>query len=159
MGAPGAGSVVPIYLNAAERWTAGADLYALAWPLDLFRYPPWVAAAFVPLTWVSVKTASLLWLALSAGVFLAGLTLWVRHGLPRWLSPGESGALFVLAAPLVLSSLNNGQTNLILAGFLLLGATDIDDTTFRETLSVIVKHRTDLDLVAERVGVKLAARA
>jgi MoxR-like ATPase len=42
---------------------------------------------------------------------------------------------------------------------LLLGATDIDDTTFRETLSVIVKHRTDLDLVAERVGVKLAARA
>jgi MoxR-like ATPase len=42
---------------------------------------------------------------------------------------------------------------------LLLGATDIDDTTFRETLSVIVKHRTDLDLVAERVGVKLTARA
>jgi MoxR-like ATPase len=42
---------------------------------------------------------------------------------------------------------------------LLLGATDIDDTTFRETMSVIVKHRTDLDLVAERVGVKLAQRA
>jgi MoxR-like ATPase len=42
---------------------------------------------------------------------------------------------------------------------LLLGATDIDDATFRETMSVIVKHRTDLDLVAERVGVKLAARA
>jgi MoxR-like ATPase len=42
---------------------------------------------------------------------------------------------------------------------LLLGATDIDDTTFRETISVIVKHRTDLDLVAERVGVKLAQRA
>jgi MoxR-like ATPase len=40
---------------------------------------------------------------------------------------------------------------------LLLGATDIDDATFRETMSVIVKHRTDLDLVAERVGVKLAS--
>ena len=38
---------------------------------------------------------------------------------------------------------------------LLLGATDIDQTTFRETMSVIVKHRTDLDTVAERVGVKL----
>jgi MoxR-like ATPase len=38
---------------------------------------------------------------------------------------------------------------------LLLGAQDIDATTFRETLSVIVKHRTDLDVVAERVGVKL----
>jgi MoxR-like ATPase len=42
---------------------------------------------------------------------------------------------------------------------LLLGATDIDDTVFRDTMSVIVKHRTDLDLVAERVGVKLVTRA
>ncbi|HET9125208.1 MAG TPA: MoxR family ATPase [Solirubrobacteraceae bacterium] len=38
---------------------------------------------------------------------------------------------------------------------LLLGATDIDRDTFRDTMSVIVKHRTDLDTVAERVGVKL----
>jgi MoxR-like ATPase len=38
---------------------------------------------------------------------------------------------------------------------LLLGANDIDGDTFRETMSVIVKHRTDLDTVAARVGVKL----
>jgi MoxR-like ATPase len=38
---------------------------------------------------------------------------------------------------------------------LLLGASDIDERTFRETMSVIVKHRTDLDVVAERVGAKL----
>jgi MoxR-like ATPase len=38
---------------------------------------------------------------------------------------------------------------------LLLGATDIDAKTFRETMSIIVKHRTDLDVVTERVGVKL----
>ncbi len=38
---------------------------------------------------------------------------------------------------------------------LLLGADDIDEATFRETMSVIVKHRTDLDTVAERVGVRL----
>jgi len=42
---------------------------------------------------------------------------------------------------------------------LLLGASDIDPETFRDTLSVIVKHRTDLDIVAERVGVRLAAPA
>jgi len=40
---------------------------------------------------------------------------------------------------------------------LLLGARDIDSQVFTETLSVIVKHRTDMDLVAERVGVKLSA--
>ncbi|HEX8975339.1 MAG TPA: MoxR family ATPase [Solirubrobacteraceae bacterium] len=38
---------------------------------------------------------------------------------------------------------------------LLLGADDIDADTFRSTMSVIVKHRTDLDTVAARVGVKL----
>ena len=38
---------------------------------------------------------------------------------------------------------------------LLLGADDIDATVFKETMSVIVKHRTDLDIVAERVGVRL----
>jgi MoxR-like ATPase len=38
---------------------------------------------------------------------------------------------------------------------LLLGASDIDHDTFIETMSVIVKHRTDLDTVAARVGVAL----
>jgi MoxR-like ATPase len=42
---------------------------------------------------------------------------------------------------------------------LLLGADDIDRRTFIETMSIIVKHRTDLDVVAERVGVKLADAA
>jgi MoxR-like ATPase len=37
----------------------------------------------------------------------------------------------------------------------LLGATDIDKATFSETMSVILKHRTDLDTVAARVGVML----
>ena len=38
---------------------------------------------------------------------------------------------------------------------LLLGADDIDGSVFERTMSIIVKHRTDLDVVAERVGVKL----
>jgi MoxR-like ATPase len=42
---------------------------------------------------------------------------------------------------------------------LLLGAKDIDATIFNETMSVIVKHRTDMDIVAERVGLKLAQDA
>jgi MoxR-like ATPase len=42
---------------------------------------------------------------------------------------------------------------------LLLGAKDIDADTFSETMSVIVKHRTDMDIVAERVGLKLAETA
>ena len=40
---------------------------------------------------------------------------------------------------------------------LLLGADDIDRDVFDKTMSIIVKHRSDLELVAERVGVKLDA--
>jgi MoxR-like ATPase len=40
---------------------------------------------------------------------------------------------------------------------LLLGADSIDAETFRRTMSIIGKHRTDIDIVAERVGVRLAA--
>jgi MoxR-like ATPase len=42
---------------------------------------------------------------------------------------------------------------------LLIGADDLDQQVFRDTMSVIVKHRTDLDIVAERVGVRLASSA
>jgi MoxR-like ATPase len=38
---------------------------------------------------------------------------------------------------------------------ILLGADDIDESMLERTMSIIVKHRTDLDVVAERVGVRL----
>ncbi len=42
---------------------------------------------------------------------------------------------------------------------LLMGAEDIDRKTFEQSMSIIVKHRTDIELVAERVGMKLSAPA
>ena len=42
---------------------------------------------------------------------------------------------------------------------LLLGAEDLSPEVFRSTMSIIVKHRTDLDMVAERVGVRLGGAA
>ena len=41
----------------------------------------------------------------------------------------------------------------------LMGVDDIDRETFANSMSIIVKHRTDIDLVAERVGLKLPDRA
>jgi MoxR-like ATPase len=38
---------------------------------------------------------------------------------------------------------------------LLIGADDIDRETFDQSMSILVKHRSDIDLVAERVSVKL----
>jgi MoxR-like ATPase len=42
---------------------------------------------------------------------------------------------------------------------ILMGVDDIDRETFASSMSIIVKHRTDIDLVAERVGLKLPERA
>src|SRR5437899_3192843 len=42
---------------------------------------------------------------------------------------------------------------------LLLGAQEIDSDTFADTMSVIVKHRADMDVVDECVGLKLSAPA
>src|SRR5262249_56381323 len=81
------------------------------------------AGGFVPFTLLPETGAEIAWRAVGAAVFLLGLGRWVRHGLPRPLTPAETGAVFLLAAPLALASLNNGQTNLILIGLLLLGAT------------------------------------
>jgi len=39
------------------------------------------------------------------------------------------------------------------------GVKEIDQDTFNQTMSVIVKHRTDMDVVADRVGLKLSAPA
>src|SRR5262249_30242240 len=38
---------------------------------------------------------------------------------------------------------------------LMIGADDIDRATFDQSMSILVKHRSDIDLVAERVAVKL----
>lgn len=38
---------------------------------------------------------------------------------------------------------------------LLLGADQLDESVLERTMSIIVKHRSDIDLVAERVGVRL----
>ena len=42
---------------------------------------------------------------------------------------------------------------------LLMGADDIDRETFERSISILVKHRTDIDVVSERVGVKLGEPA
>lgn len=42
---------------------------------------------------------------------------------------------------------------------ILMGADDIDEKVFRESLSIIIKHRTDLDLVAEKIVPRLGQGA
>jgi hypothetical protein len=118
---PRSQTVVPIYLVAGQRWVASKDLFEPIPGLDLFRYPPVVAAAFVPFSEMPEKLAEVLWRGLSVAVFLMGLWRF-RRTLATELTPTRAGLLFALAALLVVQALNNGQANLLLAGAVLNGA-------------------------------------
>ena len=63
---------------------------------------------------------------------------------------GEVRALDLKKPPSIAESIDWARA------LLLLGAEDIDSAVFKQTMNVIIKHRSDLDTVAERVGVKLA---
>ncbi len=52
-------------------------------------------------------------------------------------------------APSIAESIDWART------LVLMGADDIDEQVFRDSLSIIVKHRTDLDLVAEKIVPRL----
>ncbi len=52
-------------------------------------------------------------------------------------------------APSIAESIDWART------LILMGAKDIDSKVFRESLSIIIKHRTDLELVAERIVPRL----
>ncbi|CAB4867230.1 MAG: AAA domain-containing protein [Actinobacteria bacterium] len=63
---------------------------------------------------------------------------------------GEIRALDLKKPPSIAESIDWARA------LLLLGADSIDSKVFAETMSVIIKHRSDLETVAERVGMKLA---
>lgn len=52
-------------------------------------------------------------------------------------------------APSIAESIDWART------LVLMGADDIEETVFRDSLSIIIKHRTDLDLVAEKIAPRL----
>jgi hypothetical protein len=78
---------------------------------------------FAALSQLPDRVGAVLWRLLGAGVYLAALGWWARTALPRRLTGTELGLLFLLVVPFSLSSLNNGQANLLLAGLLLAGVT------------------------------------
>ncbi len=121
---PGSGTVVPIYVGAAERWRNAEDIYAPHPSLDVYRNPPIVAMAFVPFTRIPVKTGEILWRLIGVALFLRGLGGFVQNAVGE-LTSLRMGVLYTIAAELIIPSVNNGQINVHLIGAILLGATNI----------------------------------
>jgi hypothetical protein len=89
------GSDVAAYWGAAERLRAGEPLYlaGVANASDLYRYAPWFAYAWVPLTFLPREAVTAAWVGLMLAAALASTLPLLRHGL-------AGTAAFALFAPL-----------------------------------------------------------
>ena len=114
---PGWHSVFPTYRDAGAGWIHQAQLYGAP---GVFLYSPLVAALFSPFALVSQNVGEVLW-RLLLGVALP-LALWFNARTLFDFSKKEFAWLFLLILPLTLSSLNNGQANIIIIVLFLVAA-------------------------------------
>jgi hypothetical protein len=122
---PRAHSVFPIFSTAGLHWRLGQELYYPQFfdpQLDVFRYSPLAAAFMTPWSVFSDHVGSVLWRLFNAVLYLGALVWWAKAVLPICLNRTQLALLLLLAVPLSIGCLNNGQSNVLLIG-LLLGST------------------------------------
>ncbi|MDP9468347.1 MAG: glycosyltransferase 87 family protein [Chloroflexota bacterium] len=102
---------VAAYWNAAERLRDGETLYAggAANASDLYRYAPWFAAAWIPLTYLPREAVTISWVVLMIAAALLSTLPLLRRGPTGW-------AAFAILAPLQLigAAFGNVQPLLVL---------------------------------------------
>jgi hypothetical protein len=119
-------SVFPVFTSAARNWLSGRDLYVRGRAED-FRYSPAVAAFFVPFEILPLKIGEFLWRSLNFAALVGGLLYCCRIGLPRKLTPNQQAAVFLLALPMSVGSLNNAQSNPLVMGLMLIAVAAVID--------------------------------
>ena len=110
------GADVSAYWNAAVRLRSGGELYqaGAANAADLYRYAPWFAAAWLPLTYLPREAVTAAWVGLMlAAAALSTLPL-LRRGPAGW-------AAFALFAPLQLQGAVFGNVQPLLVLMLMVG--------------------------------------
>jgi len=110
------GSDVAAYWRAAERIRAGEPLYVagVANASDLFRYAPWFAYAWVPLTFLPRELVTAGWVGLMLVAAIASTLPLLRHGL-------AGTAAFALFTPLQVQGAMFGNVQPALVLMLLWG--------------------------------------
>jgi hypothetical protein len=110
------GADVAAYWGAAERLREGEPLYVAgaANASDLYRYAPWFAYAWVPLTFLPREAMTAAWVGLMVAAAAASTLPLLRHGV-------AGAAAFALFAPLQLQGAIFGNVQPLLVLLLLWG--------------------------------------
>lgn len=105
------GSDMDAYWEAAERLRSGEPLYrpGVETDSDLYRYAPWFAAAWIPLTYLPKEAVLLGWMTLCVAAALASVAPLAREGLAGW-----AALIFLLPFQLEGAAFGNVQPLLVL---------------------------------------------
>ncbi|HEX5273604.1 MAG TPA: glycosyltransferase family 87 protein [Gemmataceae bacterium] len=118
-------TVFPVFAASAAHWWADEPLYCFYPSLDLFRYPPPFAVALTPFGALGPRAGGILWSWVGMAVYAAGLWRFARRVLPVDWPRGRAAAFLALGAVVALPSLWNAQSNPLVVGLLLLGASAV----------------------------------
>ena len=105
------GSDMDAYWEAAERLRSGEQLYrpGLETDSDLYRYAPWFAAAWIPLTYLPKDAVLLAWMSVCVAAAVASVAPLAREGLVGW-----AALVFILPFQLEGAAFGNVQPLLVL---------------------------------------------
>ena len=111
------GSDMDAYWEAALRLRNGEELYrpGSATDSDLYRYAPWFAVAWIPLTYLPKDAVLLAWMTLCLGAAIASVVPLAREGLAGW-------AALVFLLPFQLDGAAFGNVQPLMVLMLLWGA-------------------------------------
>jgi hypothetical protein len=111
------GSDMDAYWEAAHRLRDGEPLYrpGIETDSDLYRYAPWFAAAWIPLTYLPKEAVLLGWMTLCSTAAVASVAPLAREGLAGW-------AALVFLLPFQLEGAAFGNVQPLLVLMLLWGA-------------------------------------
>jgi len=111
---PSRRSVVPVYHQAVENWWAQQSLYA-GWS---YHYLPQFAVLFMPFHLLPSPVGDVLWRFVSVGLLVGGIWRLSRQQFGKE-APRAFLLITLLAMPLTLGALRNGQANVAFAALTL----------------------------------------
>lgn len=113
------------YQPAGVNWFAGHELYQTA--ADTCRYSPLVHAFLVPFSILPEPWGMMLWRLFEGLSFIAAMHWWLRAVCPESWTGGQRAWVLVLAIPLAIGSLNNGQSNVFMMAGILAGVAAVSE--------------------------------